>query len=182
MVWCHHSLESSLLICGNSSTSWDNEMCQDYSSLPSYFTPESQVSGVNGIHDKSKTSEASSHLLYGSATENSPMRCWLFLRYPNWQTPETGRDKIQICTLDLCSSEASNVNSLVRPEGARMGEEDSSSFQAIGMKNTSRTQLCRLACRSFRKRDKSFSELLYQTSGIPLDSPSRADCFPHPFS
>lgn len=64
------------------------------------------------------------------------------------------------------------MNSLVRPEGAGMGEEDSSSFQAIGMKNTSRTQLCRIACRSFRKRDKSFSELLYQTSGIPLDSPS----------
>lgn len=38
-------------------------MHQGYSLLCSYFIPESQVSGVNGIRDKSKTSEAPSYLL-----------------------------------------------------------------------------------------------------------------------
>lgn len=64
----------------------------------------------------------------------------------------------------------------------RAGGRGHPSFQAAGMKNTSWTQWYRIARRSFRKSDKSFSELLYQTSGIPLDSNSWANWIPHPFS
>lgn len=56
------------------------------------------------------------------------------------------------------------------------------SFQAMSMKNTLRTSLCRMACRSFRRPSKSFYELLHQISGIPLDSKWWANWVPHSFS
>lgn len=74
LVGCCHPPECYLLMYGNIHTFWDNEMSGSYSSLPSYFTPESQVSRLSGIHNKSETSEASLYLLRGYATEDSLVR------------------------------------------------------------------------------------------------------------
>lgn len=55
------------------------------------------------------------------------------------------------------------------------------SLQAMSMKNTLRTQLCRIACGNFKRPGKSFITPLHQISGVPLDAKLWVNGCPHSF-
>lgn len=112
------------------------------------------------------------HIIHMAMLQKTLERYWLFLRdtqIDSLQKHAEIKFKSVLNLLMFVSLEPITWIALLDLRGRKRGGGHPS-FQAMSMKNTLRTSWCRLACGSFRRPGKSFSELLHQTSGIPLDS------------